>query len=297
MWKRKRNVEEKINFFLGMILILLVVPVFISTFLGRLEIEDLLFSQSTNENSEVELKLPFIVAKQISIQMPQEAIKAQSVIARTQFLAAKERGEDEPAGFSINDLQILWGEQFDEYYAKLESLIKETEGEVLWFDGAYIYAAYHQASAGETRIMSEYYEKSAMPYLSRAICHEDTTATEYLNVFFWTKEEFLTLCNHTFEEVVSSGADIQVVKRDSAGYVLEVQVGQTIYEGEQFRKKLNLPSACFEITLIDEDVRIVTMGQGHGFGLSQHMAGVLAEEGKNYREILQYFYKEVTLIE
>ena len=74
-------------------------------------------------------------------------------------------------------------------------------------------------------------------------------------------------------------------------------MGQTLYEGEEFRKKMQLPSACFEITLIDGDVRIVTLGQGHGFGLSQNMAGVLAEEGKNYREILQYFYKGVSITE
>ncbi|MBR5127566.1 MAG: SpoIID/LytB domain-containing protein [Roseburia sp.] len=294
---RKRKIESAVNFLLGMLLILVVIPVFISTFLGRLEAEDLLFNQPLDENSEVELKLPLIVAKQISIQMPQEAIKAQSVIARTQLLAAIEKGEKEPSGFSINDLQTLWGEQFEEYYAKLEKLTKETAGEVLRFDGAYIYAAYHQASAGETRTMSEYYEKSAMPYLSSAVCHEDTTAPEYLKVFFWTKEEFGTLCNQVFSENVNSGEDIRVIKRDSAGYALEVQVGQTMYEGEEFRKKLNLPSACFEITLVDEDVRIVTMGQGHGFGLSQHMAGVLAKEGKNYREILQYFYKEAAIIE
>ena len=74
-------------------------------------------------------------------------------------------------------------------------------------------------------------------------------------------------------------------------------MGQTICDGESFRKKLGLPSACFEIKLIDEDVRIVTMGQGHGFGLSQHMAGRLAESGKNYQEILQYFYKGVSITE
>ena len=32
----------------------------------------------------------------------------------------------------------------------------------------------------------------------------------------------------------------QILKRDEAGYVLEVQVGQTVYEGETFRKKMKL---------------------------------------------------------
>ena len=298
IYKQKRNIEEKINVFLGIVLILVVLPVFITTFLGRLEVEDLLFNKPKTSHSEIEAKLPQIVARQVSVHMPDEVIKAQSVIARTQLMSAEEKGDTPPVCFSINDLQELWGDQFDTYYEKLQALVTETAGEVLVYNGDYIYGAFHQASAGNTRSMSEYYEKGGMPYLSGTACHEDTTSEGYLNVFFWTKEEFLALCSNVFsEENVTNGADVKVLKRDSADYVLEVQVGQTLYEGEEFRKKMQLPSACFEITLIDGDVRIVTLGQGHGFGLSQNMAGVLAEEGKNYREILQYFYKGVSITE
>ena len=137
-----------------------------------------------------------------------------------------------------------------------------------------------------------------MPYLKSVECHEDTTSNRYLNVFFWTKEEFLALCKNSFpEETITGGTDVSILKRDSSGYALEVKVGQTIYEGENFRKLLKLPSSCLEITMLDEDVRIVTMGQGHGFGLSQHMAKELAEDGKKYTEILEYFYEGVELKE
>lgn len=297
MYKRK-IFKQKINLLLSIVLVFVVLPVFITTFLGRLEIEDLLFNRPENVAQEKEVLFPETLAKQINIQMPDEAIKAQSVIARTQIKLAEKKGEEAPAGFTITELQELWGTQFEKYYQRLQELIAETEGETLQYNGEYIYAAYHQSSAGNTRSMSEYYEKSAMPYLTGVACHEDTTSEGYLNVFFWTKEDFLALCKSAFpEENISSGGDIQILKRDSAGYVLEVQVGQTIYEGESFRKKLMLPSAYFELTLIEEDIRIVTMGQGHGFGLSQHMAGRMAEEGKKYQEILEYFYKGIAIIE
>lgn len=298
IYRRRRSLEEKLNFFLGMILILVVIPVFLTTFFGRIEVEDLLFNRPENVMPKVEVLFPETLAKQINIQMPKEAIKAQSVIARTQLVSATEKGEAPPAGFTTTQLQELWGEHFEEYYQLLQDLIAETAGKTLQYNGEHIYAAYHQSSVGNTRCMAEYYEKSAMPYLVSVACHEDTTSEGYLNVFFWPKEDFLALCKNIFpEEAIAGGADIQVLKRDSAGYVLEVQVGQTAYEGETFRKKLSLPSACFEITLIEEDVRIVTMGQGHGFGLSQHMAGKLAEDGKSYQEILQYFYKGASITE
>ena len=146
--------------------------------------------------------------------------------------------------------------------------------------------------------MGEYYKSNVMPYLSSVTCHEDTTAEGYLNVFFWTEENFLKQMKILFpEEELQNSADVTVTARDTAGYVLEVLVGQTIYEGESFRKKLNLPSSCFELTLLDGDVRIVTLGQGHGFGLSQSMAKYLAEKGYDYQEILTYFYKGITIKE
>lgn len=298
LYRRRYTLEKKLNFLLSIILILIVVPVFITTFLGRLEVEDLLFGRPGTIVVEEEVVTPEILSRQISVHMPKEAIKAQSVIARTQLLLAEEEGTQPPVGFTTLELQELWGEQFEAYYQMLQEIIEETAGETLQYQDAYIYAAYHQSSAGNTRNMKEYYEKSVMPYLAGVACHEDTAAEGYLNVFFWNKEEFVALCKNVFpEETITGGADICILKRDSADYVLEVQVGQTVCDGETFRKKLNLPSACFEITLIDENVRIVTMGQGHGFGLSQHMAGRLAESGKNYREILQYFYNGVSITE
>jgi len=294
-YRHRRTIAGKINLLLSVILILVVIPVFLTTFLGRMEVEDLLFTRPDNVEENL---FPEILAKQISAYMPKEAIKAQSVIARTQLKAAEEKGEAPPSRFTTEELQKLWGEQFETYYEILKEAISETAGETLQYQDDYIYAAYHLSSAGNTRNMNEYYEKSTMPYLSGVACHEDTTSEGYLNVFFWTKEEFIALCKNAFpQEEMASGEDIQVLKRDTAGYVLEVQVGQTVYDGETFRKQLNLPSACFEITLMEENVRIVTMGQGHGFGLSQHMAGQLAEAGKNYREILQYFYKGVSITE
>jgi stage II sporulation protein D len=35
----------------------------------------------------------------------------------------------------------------------------------------------------------------------------------------------------------------------------------------------------------------VTKGVGHGLGLSQYTANEMAKEGKNYKEILQFFFE------
>lgn len=275
-----------------------VVPVLMTTFIGRMRIEDFLAQKPTGGVKEIEELLPLFVAKEISLQMPDECIKAQSVIARTNLMSARELGEEDPEHFTTEELQTLWGSEYKACLEKLEKMIKETEGETLQYQNQYINAAYHQTSAGNTRNMSEYSDKNIMPYLSSAACHEDTTADGYLTIFFWTEEEFLSMIKQCFEGAeLSDCTEVAVSKRDSVGYVLDVTIGQTMVEGEQFRKALKLPSACFEIAFPEGGVRIVTLGQGHGFGLSQSMACHLANEGYHYQEILSYFYKDVTIKE
>ena len=304
MYRRRRSIaigkrlERKINHILLGLIFVFLLPIFITTFFSKRNAEELILNYSNVQVTEDEVMLPEIVAKQIGISMPDACIKAQAVIARTNLKAAMKSGETIPEGISNAKLKELWGGNYDIYYKRLKELIEETAGETLQYNGEYIYAAYHQTSAGNTRTMEEYAGADKMPYLKSVSCHEDTTAENYLNVYFWTAEEFLTLMKKIFpEEMVGSTQDVYVLTRDEAGYVIEMQVGQTVIDGETFRNRLSLPSACFELTLIEEDVRLVTMGNGHGFGLSQYTAGKMAEAGSSYEEILNYFYKGAILTE
>ena len=44
-------------------------------------------------------------------------------------------------------------------------------------------------------------------------------------------------------------------------------------------------------------IRFLCRGVGHGLGLSQWTAGKMAEENKQYQEILNYFFPSLELIE
>ena len=162
---QKRKVY-RMNLFLCVLLTVVILPVFITALFGRLKMEEQLMGQSEGNLLEVETNLPQIVAKQISMNLPDEVIKAQSIIARTQIMAAREKEEEWPSGFSVQELKDLWGEEYEGYYQRLEMLIEETKGKTLQYNGNYIYGAFHQVSAGNTRAMTEYYEKSEMPYLT-----------------------------------------------------------------------------------------------------------------------------------
>lgn len=283
---QKKIVIKKLNNLLTGFLLLLLVPLFFTVFYQKMQIEEMSGSTRTGE-----MQFVGIVAKEISAGAPEELLKAQAVIARTNLLAAREAKTEEPEGFSQAEMQKLWGENFAQIYQRIENAIQATEGETLQYENHFIYAAYHALSAGTTRNMRELYPDAKMPYLCSVDCYEDSSAKDYLQVFYWEQEEFLQKCRAAYPEAeIEEVSQISVALKDQAGYALEIQIGNETDTGEEFRKKMGLPSSNYAIAVRDENVRIVTKGQGHGFGLSQYTAEKMAERGSGYEEILSYFF-------
>lgn len=89
--------------------------------------------------------------------------------------------------------------------------------------------------------------------------------------------------------------DIQILEQDSAGYVKWLRIDEQQVGGEAFRKQLGLASACFSIEISETQARIICKGIGHGFGFSQYGANAMAIEGKNYRELIEYYFRDITI--
>ena len=291
----KKKLEKRINLFLSAVIVLILLPLLLTIFMQRMELSNLIsgMPQGTeevtaqigleNENdAETEARLIGIVAKEISAGSSKEAIMAQCEIARTA----------EPEALEIVEMEALWGDSFQSVYRRMEECVERTAGQVLVWKGDYIYAAYHAISAGQTRDMSELYADSDMPYLTGQICVDDTAAEGYLAVYYYEESEFAQRCREYFPEAFSEevSEEIEVTTRDHAGYVLEIKLGNSTCSGEEFRDRFGLNSACFTVTKLEDQIRIVTKGLGHGFGLSQYSAECMASEGWDYQKILEFFY-------
>ena len=56
-----------------------------------------------------------------------------------------------------------------------------------------------------------------------------------------------------------------------------------------------LKSAKFDVSVDGDRVIFTTYGYGHGVGMSQWGAQVLAENGKTYDEILKYYFRNIEI--
>lgn len=230
------------------------------------------------------------VAAEMPVSYEPEALRAQAVIARTNHAFFREQQQELPESLTVEEMRQMWGESsFEANYEKIKQAVLSTTGERMMMDHTVIHGAYHAVSAGITKS-----GKKAMPYLAAVESKQDLTSTDYLQVIYLEKEEL--------RQKLGTEADTdQILKaireavRDEAGYVEQIQLGEATLTGEQIREALKLSSSCFYCKEVEGKIRIVTKGLGHGLGLSQYGANELAKEGWDYRQILEYYYKNIEI--
>lgn len=89
---------------------------------------------------------------------------------------------------------------------------------------------------------------------------------------------------------------IEIKSRDSAGYVTEILADGKVLEGEAFRKGMGLTSSNFTIQKSGKEIRFLCRGKGHGLGFSQYGGNEMAKESVNAKEILQYYFPEMDVL-
>lgn len=255
--------------------------------------------KADGQEMDEEEYLAGIVAEEISLEYQPEAVKAQTVAARTALKRALMNDTELPQSMSREEMLSLWGQDgFEKNYQVLEEALAATEGEIMTWENEPIYAAYHAVSAGKTRDGKEALG-AELPYLSSVDSSMDIPSHDYLKVVFMGKKELADKLNQACPKAgvteESLAEQVVVTKRDASEYVLEVAVGEETMAGEDFRDCLDLNSACFSIKEVEGKMRIVTKGMGHGVGMSQYGANEMAKAGSDYKEILKYYYKDVTV--
>lgn len=255
-----------------------------------------------NDNN-VELELDMeqyivgVLASSIPISYEREAIKAQSVIARTSIVkkiggrTSINTNELGLGYMNILQMEERWGyEKFYDNYNMLQAIVEETKGEIIEYEGEPIDAAFHAVSVGTTRNGQGALNSDKYAYLESVASEKDIESEEYLTTLSITFQKMSDL----FQKDITSMP--QVLSSDELGYVEKVKINDEVISGEQFRKTLSLSSACFDMKTDTDGIKITIKGKGHGLGLSQYGANVMAKEGKNYKEILNYYYQNINIV-
>ena len=258
---------------------------------------------------DMEYYLTGVAAMQIPADYEAEALKAQAIIARTYIRRQMEAaGTSEIAEAALDldypeekQLKEMWGTAaFPAYFEKVEEAVRATEGRVLTYEGELIDPMFFRLSSGMTRSGDFLH-----PYFQNVDCPEDMEAADFEETRSFSYEEAAAAINSIPEgdtgprqiapQELPEG--IQIISRDPAGYVEEIQIGGFVFTGEEIQYALGLSSSCFFAGASEEGLRFTVKGKGHGYGLSQYTANEKAKDGWTADDILGYFYKNIVISE
>ena len=254
--------------------------------------------------------LPYVLAAEVPISFSEEALKAQAVAARTYIRYCTEHENPKHPDADIctesgccmayadeTELRGVWGDKFDENIGIIRSAVTETDGQVLTFEENPILASFHSSSSGKTESGQELW--GDVPYLVSVNTPEtENDVPDYVTTVEVSKDNFretvlLLKSNAVFSESPSEW--ITNTELDESGRVRNVTIGGAVLSGSEMRKLFELRSTAFTIQYKDDVFIFTVTGYGHGLGMSQYGANVMAKNGFDYKEILSHYYPQTEL--
>ena len=267
-----------------------------------------------------------VTASEMPADFHEEAIRAQSIAARTYAMSKiKKYGsggpEEHPEAPVCNtthcqvykpEAELIsihkkgWEE---EGWAKVKKACKDTEGQLLYYDGKLVNQPLFFSSSGGQTENSEDVFVSAVPYLVSVSSPYEEEATHSDEETVLSMKEFKKKIRAAFPEKdfgEINPASVKIISRTAGGRTDKMQIGDVTLKGTQVRSALGLSSALFSISFregsgwngsSDSQMEIVftSSGSGHGVGMSQYGADGMAKEGYDYKEILKHYYSGVEI--
>ena len=265
-----------------------------------------------------------VVPSEMPASYPKEALKAQAVCARTYACVQMTNSSLEALGAQVDDSVSYQVYQNSGEAKEASQAVEETAGEILLNNGSPITAYYFSTSHGRTSTDQVWAASAPSSYLQSVECTYDSGEPWYQWEVELSLGKILENVQGMFEGV-SSVAGIETGEEGTEGGVLKLVIhtdqgdkelhseydirtalapeglSVTRQDGSQVMGTSLLPSAYFTLEESRDEqgdltgYKILGGGYGHGVGMSQNGAKGMADTGKNYQEILKYFYKDVEI--
>ncbi|CAM3061644.1 SpoIID/LytB domain-containing protein [Streptobacillus ratti] len=239
-----------------------------------------------------------VIPYEMPASFPLEALKAQTVIARSYASRNILRNRKEFDVYDSVSSQVYKGIS-NKNIENVKKAIEETNGEVIVHNNKIIDAVFHSYSGGYTASGKEVWGND-VPYL-QAI--EDNYSKDvHSSVLTW---EYMIDNKTIMDKIGFKIFDFDIYYTDSnrvSKLILynEDKSKEMSYTGNNFRKEFSLSkikSTSFTLDIRDDGINIIGSGYGHGVGFSQWSSRSMAVDYKmSYIDIIKFFYKDVEVV-
>lgn len=259
-----------------------------------------------------------VVAAEMPAVFEPEALKAQAVAARTYaysrikkvYSSENQTHIDadictEPghcqAWISKQTAYKRWGVfAAIKNWNKIDKAVNETQNIIIIYNNTIANPVFHSNSGGMTENAEEVWAGVQVPYLRSVKSEGEDVTSEFKTIVSIEIKDFIDKLKTRNEDFKVNEKDIikdiKVIDYTTGERVKTIKIGNVSLKGTELRKLFSLRSANFKIEKGEaSSLKITTIGNGHGVGMSQWGANYLAKMGGTYEEILKYYYKGVEL--
>lgn len=246
----------------------------------------------------IETYLTGVIGHEMSPGWPVEALKAQTVAARSYALYRMTQSRAEGRSYDVVDSQ---GDQVYRDAGRstsyLKGIVNQTRGEVVWKSGRIVEAFFSSTCGGRSESARAAGLAADSPLnmcRSDKYCESSPFRSWSFAVDGKEVARRLKRAGYRFQNVES----VKVAKRNPSGYAHTVMVSgggrrETI-SAKTFRNlmgNMRFKSLLFDVEKGAKDRFVFTgNGFGHGVGLCQYGAKEMAAERRNYQQILKQYY-------
>lgn len=260
---------------------------------------------ASSENiTEISLReyLIGVVAAEINPAYHEEAIKAQVVAAHTKLEYTKLHNTpenahitDNPAShqgyLNENQQKEKWGDNYNIYHEKIAKCVDEVKNVILTYNDQPINAVFHAISNGQTENATDVWGGD-YPYLVSVQSAGDKLSPAYNSEIIITSDDFKKKLSEKGTNLSGDPSKwVEKITNTNTGMVKEFVVGGKNFKGTEIRTIFGLKSSTFVVKYENNNFIFTVCGYGHGVGMSQYGANYMAQQGLNYKQILEHYYQ------
>ena len=284
-------------------------------FAGTLEIRNNADGTQTAINTiDLEDYLCSVISSEMNANSPMELLKAHAVISRSWAIRAMQKPNHE--GFDVcADDHCQRYEGLRRMSERAVEAVRATAGQVLLFNDEICDCRYYKCCGGKTEIWRTCWEDIDVPYIQSVQCDYCKSPSPkilrlVLNDYDQETKDFrdwrIEYKDEELDAIIAekSGIDFGEIidliplHRGASGRIDQLRIVGTKHTeviGKELKIRYWLSHSClysswFEVAHEKGIWTLSGHGWGHGAGLCQIGAAVMASEGHPYEEILSYYY-------
>ncbi len=224
-----------------------------------------------------------------------EVLKAQAVVSRTfaLFKSIEKKGQEYALVDTVQS-QVYGGNLFRK--PSTDQAVEATKGEILTSGGKLFPAYFHAACGGRTAKADDIWKVEPNPALNGVSCIFCKSSKHWkwaLKIPIRVIEQIMQDRGYPAKNLNS----LSFAARDHSGratkIILEYKYSTLTIPADDFRAYLgndNLKSLKATVFIKEDSAYFVGNGWGHGIGFCQWGGKAQGDQGKNYRQILEYYF-------